>query len=104
MTFFTMSLTAQDIARIAHLARLQLQPQESERMLAQINGFFEIVEKMRAVDTSGVEPLTHPVAAVQEVALRLREDAASESIDREANQRSAPAVELGLFLVPKVIE
>jgi aspartyl-tRNA(Asn)/glutamyl-tRNA(Gln) amidotransferase subunit C len=104
MTFFTMSLTAQDIARIAHLARLQLQPQESERMLAQINGFFEIVEKMRAVDTSGVEPLTHPVAAVQEVALRLREDAASEAIDREANQRSAPAVELGLFLVPKVIE
>jgi aspartyl-tRNA(Asn)/glutamyl-tRNA(Gln) amidotransferase subunit C len=104
MTYFTMSLTAQDIARIAHLARLELQPQESERMLAQINGFFEIVEKMRAVDTAGVEPLTHPVAAVQEVALRLREDAASESIDREANQRSAPAVELGLFLVPKVIE
>jgi aspartyl-tRNA(Asn)/glutamyl-tRNA(Gln) amidotransferase subunit C len=104
MTYFTMSLTAQDIARIAHLARLELQPQESERMLAQINGFFEIVEKMRAVDTAGVEPLTHPVAAVQEVALRLREDAASERIDREANQRSAPAVELGLFLVPKVIE
>jgi aspartyl-tRNA(Asn)/glutamyl-tRNA(Gln) amidotransferase subunit C len=104
MTYFTMSLTAQDIARIAHLARLELQPQESERMLAQINGFFEIVEKMRAVDAAGVEPLTHPVAAVQEFALRLREDAASESIDREANQRSAPAVELGLFLVPKVIE
>jgi aspartyl-tRNA(Asn)/glutamyl-tRNA(Gln) amidotransferase subunit C len=104
MTFFTMSLNAQDIARIAHLARLELQPQESERMLAQINGFFEIVEKMRAVDTAGVEPLTHPVAAVQDVALRLREDAASRDIDREANQRSAPAVELGLFLVPKVIE
>jgi aspartyl-tRNA(Asn)/glutamyl-tRNA(Gln) amidotransferase subunit C len=104
MTFFTMSLNAQDIARIADLARLELQPEESERMLAQINGFFEIVEKMRAVDTSGVEPLTHPVAAVQEVALRLREDVASEAIDREANQKSAPAVERGLFLVPKVIE
>ena len=104
MTFFTMSLNAQDIARIAHLARLELQPQQSERMLAQINGFFEIVEKMRAVDTAGVEPLTHPVAAVQEVALRLREDAADRDIDRAANQRSAPAVELGLFLVPKVIE
>ena len=104
MTFFTMSLNAQDIARIADLARLELQPQESERMLAQINGFFEIVEKMRAVDTSGVEPLTHPVAAIQEVALRLREDVASEAIDREANQKSAPAVERGLFLVPKVIE
>jgi aspartyl-tRNA(Asn)/glutamyl-tRNA(Gln) amidotransferase subunit C len=99
-----MSLNAQDIARIAHLARLELQPEESERMLARINGFFEIVEKMRAVDTSGVEPLTHPVATVQEVALRLREDAAVAGIDREANQRSAPAVERGLFLVPKVIE
>lgn len=99
-----MSLNAQDIARIANLARLELQPQESERMLAQINGFFEIVEKMRAVDTAGVEPLTHPVAAIQEVQLRLREDTASEAIDREANQRSAPSVEQGLFLVPKVIE
>jgi aspartyl-tRNA(Asn)/glutamyl-tRNA(Gln) amidotransferase subunit C len=99
-----MSLNAQDIARIAHLARLELQPEESERMLARINGFFEIVEKMRAVDTSGVEPLTHPVAAVQEVALRLRDDVAAAAIDREANQRSAPAVERGLFLVPKVIE
>jgi aspartyl-tRNA(Asn)/glutamyl-tRNA(Gln) amidotransferase subunit C len=99
-----MSLNSQDIARIAHLARLELQPEESERMLARINGFFEIVEKMRAVDTSGVEPLTHPVATVQEVALRLRDDVAAAAIDREANQRSAPAVERGLFLVPKVIE
>ena len=99
-----MSLNAQDIARIAHLARLELQPAESERMLARINGFFEIVEKMRAVDTAGIEPLTHAVAAVRDVPLRLREDAASEKIDRESNQQSAPAVELGLFLVPKVIE
>jgi aspartyl-tRNA(Asn)/glutamyl-tRNA(Gln) amidotransferase subunit C len=99
-----MSLNAQDIARIANLARLQLKPEESERMLAQINGFFAIVEKMRAVDTSGVEPLTHPVAAVQDVALRLRDDVASEPNAREANQQSAPAVERGLFLVPKVIE
>lgn len=99
-----MSLKPQDIARIATLARLELQPAESERMLAQINGFFEIVEKMRAVDTRGVEPLTHPVSAVQDVQLRLREDVASQSIDREANQRSAPAVERGLFLVPRVIE
>ena len=99
-----MSLNSQDIARIANLARLELQPAESERMLAQINGFFAIVEKMRAVDTTGVEPLTHPVAAVQDVQLRLREDVASEPNQREANQRSAPAVERGLFLVPKVIE
>ncbi|MBC5784124.1 Asp-tRNA(Asn)/Glu-tRNA(Gln) amidotransferase subunit GatC [Ramlibacter sp. USB13] len=99
-----MSLNPQDIARIANLARLELQPDESERMLAQINGFFEIVEKMRAVDTSGVDPLPHPVAAVQDVHLRLREDVASEPNAREANQQSAPAVERGLFLVPKVIE
>jgi aspartyl-tRNA(Asn)/glutamyl-tRNA(Gln) amidotransferase subunit C len=99
-----MSLNPQDISRIANLARLELHPEESERLLAQINGFFAIVEKMRAVDTSGVEPLTHPVAAIQEVALRLREDVASEPNQREQNQRSAPAVERGLFLVPKVIE
>jgi aspartyl-tRNA(Asn)/glutamyl-tRNA(Gln) amidotransferase subunit C len=104
MTFFTMALNSQDIARIANLARLELQPEESERMLAQINGFFEIVEKMRAVDTAGVEPLNHPVAAIRDIALRLREDAASEAIDREANLRNAPAAERGLFLVPKVIE
>src|SRR5437868_15109298 len=99
-----MALNPQEVARIAHLARFELKPAESDRMLAQINGFFDIVEKMRAVDTTGIEPLSHPVAAVQDIALRLREDAASEVIDREANQRSAPAVERGLFLVPKVIE
>ncbi len=99
-----MALNAQDIARIAHLARLHLQPEESQRMLGQINGFFDIVEQMRAVDTRGIEPLAHPVAAIQEIALRLRGDLASEPNQREANQRSAPAVERGLFLVPKVIE
>ena len=99
-----MALTPQDIDRIAHLARLALSPDESERMLTQINGFFDIVEKMRAVDTSGVEPLSHPVAAVQDVSLRLRDDVVSEPNNRDANQRSAPAVERGLFLVPKVIE
>jgi len=99
-----MSLTSQDIDRIANLARLELKPEESERMLAQINGFFGIVEAMQAVDTSGVQPLAHPVAAIQDIALRLREDVVSEPNNREANQRSAPAVERGLFLVPKVIE
>ena len=99
-----MSLTPEDIRRLQHLARLELQPQESERMLAQINGFFGIVEAMRAVDTSGIEPLAHPVAAFQEVHLRLREDVVTESNQRDANQRSAPAVEHGLFLVPKVLE
>ncbi|AVS60549.1 Asp-tRNA(Asn)/Glu-tRNA(Gln) amidotransferase GatCAB subunit C [Paracidovorax avenae] len=99
-----MALTPQDIGRIANLARLDLSPAESERMLTQLNDFFGIVEKMRAVDTAGLEPLSHPVAAIQDIALRLREDTASEPDQREANQRSAPAVERGLFLVPKVIE
>lgn len=99
-----MALTDQDIGRIAHLARLELSPNESERMLTQLNGFFDIVEKMRAVDTQGIEPLAHPVATIQDIALRLRDDVASEPDQREANQKSAPAVERGLFLVPKVIE
>ena len=99
-----MALTSQDIARIANLARLELSAAESERMLTKINGFFELVEKMNAVDTSGVTPMAHPVEAIQEVALRLREDVVSEPNNRDNNQRSAPAVERGLFLVPKVIE
>jgi aspartyl-tRNA(Asn)/glutamyl-tRNA(Gln) amidotransferase subunit C len=99
-----MSLSASDIARIASLARLQLASDESERMLSQINGFFDLVERMRSVDTAGVEPLAHPVAAIDDITLRLRDDVVSEPNNREANQKSAPAVEAGLFLVPKVIE
>jgi len=99
-----MALTSQDIQRIAQLARLELNAPECERMLTQINGFFNIVEKMQAVDTSGIEPLSHPIAVMQDISLRLQPDNVSESNQREANQRSAPAVERGLFLVPKVIE
>ena len=88
-----MALTPQDVSRIADLARLELSDDEREAMLAQLNGFFDIVEQMRAVDTSGVEPLSTPLAAVQAVALRLRDDVVSESDQREPNQRSAPAVE-----------
>ena len=99
-----MSLTSTDIARIATLARLQLAPDESTRLQGQINGFFDLVERMRAVDTTGVAPLAHPVAAVQDVILRLADDVVTEPNNREANQKSAPAVEAGLFLVPKVIE
>lgn len=99
-----MSLTSSDIARIANLARLELGSEHSDRMLHQLNSFFDIVEQMRAVDTTGVEPLAHPVAAIGEIALRLREDVVSEPNQREANQKSAPEVQQGLFLVPKVIE
>ncbi len=99
-----MALQPSDIDRIAHLARLELRPGEPERMLSSLNAFFNIVEQMKAVDTKGTQPLAHPVAAIQEVQLRLRPDVVSESNNREANQKSAPAVERGLFLVPKVIE
>ena len=102
-----MSLTSTDIERIANLARLELQPAESERMLDQINAFFDIVTQISQVDTSGVLPMAHPLDAMPTmppIHLRLRPDVASEPNDREANQRSAPAVESGLFLVPKVIE
>ncbi len=99
-----MALTPADVSRIAHLARLDLGETEQRDLLVQLNGFFDIVERMRAVDTTGVEPLYTPLSAVQEVSLRLRDDAVTESNQREANQRSAPAVDDGLFLVPKVIE
>jgi len=99
-----MPLTPEDVARIAHLARLELPSAEQAAMLTQLNGFFSIVEQMSAVDTSGVEPLYTPLSAVSEVALRLRDDVVTESDRRQLNQRSAPLVEDGLFLVPKVIE
>jgi aspartyl-tRNA(Asn)/glutamyl-tRNA(Gln) amidotransferase subunit C len=99
-----MSLNATDIGRLANLARLELTTLESTRILGQMNDFFAIVEKMRAVDTSGLEPLSHPVSTLADISLRLRNDMVSEPNQREANQRNAPAVERGLFLVPKVIE
>ena len=99
-----MALNEQDIARIANLARLELSQGESERMLTQLNNFFGIVEKMQAVDTSGVSPLSHPVAAIQDITLRLRDDLVSETNNREANMQNAHAAEKGMFLVPRVIE
>jgi aspartyl-tRNA(Asn)/glutamyl-tRNA(Gln) amidotransferase subunit C len=99
-----MALTLPELDRIANLARLELQPVERDRLLTQLNGFFGIVETMRAVDTTGIAPLAHPVAVMHDIVLRLRDDVVSETNQREANQQTAPAVERGLFLVPKVIE
>ena len=99
-----MALTPKDIARVAELARLELRPDETAHTLSQLNDFFKLVEQMAAINTDGVEPLAHPAAVLGEVALRLRDDIASEPNQREASQASAPAVENGLFLVPKVIE
>jgi aspartyl-tRNA(Asn)/glutamyl-tRNA(Gln) amidotransferase subunit C len=99
-----MALTPDDVSRIAHLARLELTAAEAPAMLAQLNDFFKIVEQMSAVDTRGVEPLYTPLSALSDVHLRLRDDAVTEADQREANMASAPAVQDGLFLVPKVIE
>lgn len=99
-----MPLTLLDVRNIAHLARLELGDAEQAAMLSQLNDFFGIVEQMSTVDTSGIEPLYTPLSAVQAVHLRLREDAVTELNERDANLRSAPAVDGGLFLVPKVIE
>jgi aspartyl-tRNA(Asn)/glutamyl-tRNA(Gln) amidotransferase subunit C len=99
-----MLLTAEDVNRIAMLARLELSSAERAVMLSQLNGFFGIVEQMSAVDTGGVEPLYTPLSAVQAVSLRLRDDVVTETDQRALNQASAPRVEDGLFLVPKVVE
>jgi aspartyl-tRNA(Asn)/glutamyl-tRNA(Gln) amidotransferase subunit C len=99
-----MLLTPEDVNRIALLARLELSNDERASMLSQLNGFFSIVERMSAVDTSGVEPLYTPLSAVQAVSLRLRDDVVTETDQRALNQASAPLVEDGLYLVPKVVE
>jgi aspartyl-tRNA(Asn)/glutamyl-tRNA(Gln) amidotransferase subunit C len=103
-----MALTNDDMARLSRLARLEVNPQTQQQTLDTLNCFFKLVEQMNAVDTDGVEPLAHPTDAMGTVAeLRLRDDVVSEPATeqaRTANQASAPAVERGLFLVPKVIE
>lgn len=99
-----MPLQPSDIDRIATLARLRLSSAEQTSMLAQINDFFAIVERMRAVDTSGVEPLAHPLSAVMDLPLRLRDDIATLPVIREATLANAPAAQDGLFIVPRVVE
>ena len=114
--FLSMSLTSQDIHRLAQLSRLQFDEPAADRLLGQLNGFFDIVEQMRAVNTEGKLPMAHPVDAMlnlsptiadadeQGLTLRLRDDVVSETNQREANMKNAPAQSGGLFLVPKVIE
>lgn len=85
---------------MAHLARIHISPEEAQRTLAQLNDIFGMIEQMRAVDTDGILPMAHPLGGAQ----RLRDDAVTESVDREANLINAPESQDGLFLVPKVIE
>ena len=93
-------LSLEDVRRLADLARIEFSEAESRGLLAELNGILSMVERMRAVDTSGVEPMSHPQDAQQ----RMREDLVTETDQRELFQSIAPSVEDGLYLVPRVIE
>jgi aspartyl-tRNA(Asn)/glutamyl-tRNA(Gln) amidotransferase subunit C len=95
-----MSLTLQQVRRVADLARLEISDAEAESTLVQLNGILALIEQMQAVDTSGVAPMAH----AQDLGQRLREDEVTESDRRDAFQAVAPEAEAGLYLVPQVIE
>jgi aspartyl-tRNA(Asn)/glutamyl-tRNA(Gln) amidotransferase subunit C len=101
-----MSLTLEQVRRIAHLARIDVSDGEAQSTLVQLNGIFSLIETMQAVDTTGVEPMAH----AQDLAQRLRADSVTEPIglpalaQRAIFQFVAPETEAGLYLVPKVIE
>jgi len=99
-----MSLTLSDVKRIANLAQLDMDDAHAETALSELNGIFALAEQMQAVDTTGVAPLAHPLAAILALPLRLREDVVTEDNRREAYQAPAPKAQDGLYLVPKVIE
>jgi aspartyl-tRNA(Asn)/glutamyl-tRNA(Gln) amidotransferase subunit C len=93
-------LSLDEIRRIADLARLELSEGQVAAMQQELNGILALVDQMRAVDTSGVEPMSHPQAAMQ----RQRVDLVTEGDQRELFQAIAPQVEDGLYLVPKVVD
>lgn len=98
-----MSLTLEQVRRVAHLARIEVSDAEAHSTLGHLNGIFTLIEAMQAVDTRGVEPMAH----AQDLAQRLRRDEVSEvnGLDqREAFQAIAPDTEAGLYLVPQVME
>ena len=95
-----MSLSLDEVRHIAKLARLELAGDDLETTQAKLNGIFGLIEEMQAVNTDGVEPMSHP----QELAQRLRADVVGETDRRAAYQAIAPQTEAGLYLVPKVIE
>jgi len=94
-----MSLRLLDVTRIAQLARIEISEAQAQQVLAQLQGVFMLIEELQSVDTRGVEPMSH----AQDVSLRLREDRVTENDNRERFQAVAPAVDAGLYLVPKVI-
>ena len=99
-----MKLTPDDLKRIAHLARIAVSDVEVALLQTQLNGIFGLIDELQAVDTQGVEPLSHPLDLKQDMTQRLREDRVTGADQREANMANAPAQENGLFLVPKVLD
>ena len=95
-----MALTREDVLRAARPARIAVEDSEADAVLEQLRRIFEMIEEMRAVDVTGVDPMAH----AQDVILRLREDVVTETDQHELFQSIAPRVERGLYLVPKVIE
>ncbi|WP_114418508.1 Asp-tRNA(Asn)/Glu-tRNA(Gln) amidotransferase subunit GatC [Marinospirillum perlucidum] len=95
-----MTLEAEDLHKVAHLARLTLDPQVIDDYSQAIGNILELVDEMQAIDTQGVLPMAHPMDATQ----RLRSDEVTEEVDRDQLQNQAPATEQGLYLVPRVVE
>jgi aspartyl-tRNA(Asn)/glutamyl-tRNA(Gln) amidotransferase subunit C len=95
-----MALTLDDVKRVAHLARVAVDEAEAQAALSQLNAVFLLIAEMQAVDTRGVEPMSHALDVTQ----RLRADAVTEADQRDLFQSVAPHVEGGFYLVPKVIE
>lgn len=95
-----MSLTTDEVKKIAHLARLGIDKQDVESYAKDLSGILDLMARMSELNTDGIEPMAHPMDQVQ----RLRADAVTEPDNREKFQAIAPQVEAGLYLVPKVIE
>jgi len=99
-----MSLSTDQILRIARLARIAVRAEETDAVKERLNRVLGMIDEMRAVDTSGVEPMAHALEAHLPQGQRLRPDEVTEENRREAYQAVAPAVAEGLYLVPKVLE
>jgi aspartyl-tRNA(Asn)/glutamyl-tRNA(Gln) amidotransferase subunit C len=102
-----MALTESDVTRIAQLARLHLNPDEAGALQSELNEVMHLIEQLQSINTTGVEPLAHPLSAIADIDLRLRDDEALPTNDearRDELMKNAPARESGVFLVPRVIE
>lgn len=95
-----MALTLDDVHRIAHLARIEIDAVAAREVHSKLEAIFAMINTLQAVDTTGIEPMSH----AQDVMLPLRDDVVTAVDQRELFQSVAPAVEDGLYLVPRVVE